>query len=32
MAVQDNDSIVELLRSVLGDIRQLIRDELRAAR
>jgi hypothetical protein len=28
MGVQDNDTIVELLRSVLGDIRQLIRDEL----
>jgi hypothetical protein len=32
MAVQDNDTLVEFLRSVLGDIGQLIRDELRAAR
>jgi hypothetical protein len=32
MAVQDNDTLVELLRRVLGDIGQLIRDELRAAR
>ena len=32
MAIHENDSVVELVRSVLADIRELIRDELDLAR